>query len=229
LRFDGDVGDRVAEFGTNVVLSDVEHSWRKDRSGIVDVHDVEAVLEGTDFQHAQQHRLGLAHFSPTLQKIDLSRDFNQTTRDFCRNRQRLEERRLLGAERGRLCRHDNVNRRDGTGAGSCGDLERLDQIARLFQVAIGQDEANVLLDQGDQTFQRWVRLNALLDCFLHHGVLAHQNIAMAAHADANGLKLSRGHVVSIANENTIILRQQTACFLQIVGFPCLSIPFYHVE
>ena len=58
-------------------------------------------------------------------------------------------------------------------------LEGVDEVTDLLEVAIGHDEANVLLDEGEQLLEGGVVRGGLADRLLHHGVLAHKNNSLA--------------------------------------------------
>merc|ERR1712021_157129 len=113
--------------------------------------------------------------------------------------------------------------------GRGGDLEGVDQVTHLLQIAIGHDEADVLLDEREELLKGRVVGGALADRLLHHGVLAHEDVTMAAHTSTDGLELLRGHIVGVADEDALVLGEESVGFLEISLFPCLSIPFDHFD
>merc|ERR1711935_1066944 len=114
-----------------------------------------------------------------------------------------------------------------TGRG--GDLEGVDQVTHLLQIAIGHDEADVLLYEREELLKGRVVGGALAGGLLHHGVLGHEDVTMAAHTSTDGLELLRGHIVGVADEDALVLGEESVGFLEISLFPCLSIPFDHFD
>jgi len=54
---------------------------------------------------------------------------------------------------------------------------------------------------------------------LHHRVFAHEHLSSAAHTNTNVLKLLRGHVISIADEDFVVLSEKPVDFLEVGGLP----------
>merc|ERR1711892_163927 len=228
-RDGGNIGNTGAEALAKVLRGDVQDAWVEDGARVVHVEDVEAVLEGTDVEHVQQRRLRWADLDASAQQGHVGGDSNHTTRDLGGNGQSLEEGSLLGAQGGGLGRDGNVKGRDGASTGRGGDLESVDQVTHLLQIAIGHDEADVLLDEREELLKGRVVGGALADRLLHRGVLAHEDVTMAAHTSTDGLELLRGHIVGVADEDALVLGEEAVGFLEISLFPCLSIPFDHFD
>ncbi len=97
--------------------------------------------------------------------------------------------------------NDDIDRRDSTSTGGSLDLVGRDDVTDFLEVARGEDEADVALDVGEETLILGVLGEDVSECTSDHGVLSHQNDALATEGRTDLVHLIRTDVVDIDDEN----------------------------
>lgn len=183
------------------VLANVQYMRREGRPVVVDHRDSHAVCEGRNVQHVQEGGLGWTDSGPGMDDLDVLSDFDGTTGDLGRDRERLEE--------GCLSRfHTRVSGRDrdvygSNGTSTSGGLYLVgdDDFANFLEVTGGKDEANVTLYMREETFELGVLGENVSQRSADHGVLAHEDDTLAAKGDTNLMHLIGTDIVYIDDED----------------------------
>ena len=145
-RDGGDGRDGGAEGLEQLRLLNVQHFRSERLALVVDLRNAHAVGEGGDVKHVQQGRLGGTDFGVRGDELQVGRDFDGTTGDLGRDTEGLEEGGLAWFHTRVAGRDVDIERGDGTCTGWCGDAVGKDLVAGGFEVAIGEDEADVAFD-----------------------------------------------------------------------------------
>lgn len=140
-------GQRLEE----LLLANVEHAGVEALALVVDLRDAHAEGEGRDVEHVEQGRLGGADLGALLDELEVGGDFDGTTGDLGGHAEGLEEGGLAGLHAGVASGHPDIDGGQGTGTGGRGDAVGEDEVTGLLEVAVGEDEANVALDEGQET------------------------------------------------------------------------------
>merc|ERR1719373_211065 len=143
----------AAEHGLDVVVVDVEHLGRKHRAVVVHLLEHQTVAEGGDLEHVEEGGLGHAHLVAGRNQGHILNDLNGTLGNLGGDLQRLEERGLLGAHAGILGGHHHVEGGEGARLGRGLHLVGQQHVPHHRQVLVGEHEADVLLDVGQQPFE----------------------------------------------------------------------------
>jgi len=101
-------------------------------------------------------------------------------------------------------------------------------LGNFAQVSLGEHEANVFNDIGQQVGEVRVGLHLTSDALLHHGVLAHQDLGLAAQRDADLLHLVGADVVGADNEALGVLIDQALHLGEELGLPYFTIFLNHL-
>lgn len=221
-RDGSDVGDSAHESGLDVVLGDVEDLGGVDGASVVALDNVQTVGEGRDLQHVEESGGGLSDLVAGSDEVDGRGDFNVTTSNLGGDGKSLEEGGLFGTKSGDLGRDDDVDWGDSSGTGGGGNLVGHDQVSDLLHVSVEADEADVELDQVHELLELGLVTEEGSHGSLHHGVLAHEDLALASETSSDLLELLGSDVVSIADEDPIVGGEDSLDLLEVFGFPFLS-------
>lgn len=134
-------------------------------------------------------------------------DLNRTLVDLGRDVERLEERGLRRVETGGTLRNGDAHRRDDTSLGSSGLDILLDDVLELRELTVGEHEADVANHVREKAFPLGViAISAhVLDAATDHGVLAEEELTLAAHGDTDVGDLLRADEVNIDQESARVL------------------------
>ncbi|KAK5634438.1 hypothetical protein RRF57_010150 [Xylaria bambusicola] len=115
---------------------------------VVDLGDSQTVGEGRDVEHVQQGGLGGTDLVTRFNELEIGSDFNGTAGDLGGDTEGLEERGLAGFHTGVASRNPDIGGSDGTSTGRGRNLVRENLVTDGLEIAIGEDEADVAFDVG---------------------------------------------------------------------------------
>lgn len=113
---------------------------------VVDLRDAHAVGEGGDVEHVEQCRFGCTDFGAGLDELQVGRDFDGTTGNLRWNSESLEEGGLAWFHTSVASRDVDVEWSNGASTGWCGNAVGEDLVTGRFEIAVGEDEADIALD-----------------------------------------------------------------------------------
>ena len=183
------------------MLVDVQHTGRESGTITIDLSDGHAVCERRDVEHVEQSGLGWPDFRAGHHDLDIGHDFNGTTSNLGGDRKGLEEGGLARLHASVSSWNDDIDRRDSTSTGGSLDLVSGDDVTDFLEVARGEDEADVAPDMREETLVLGVLGENVSECTSDHGVLSHQNDALATKSRTDLVHLIRTDVVDIDDEN----------------------------
>lgn len=143
-----DGGDARRELLEELGLFDVENLGGVDLAVVVDLVDDETVGERRPVQDVKEGSLGGTDLVTLDDDGDIVGDFDGTTGNLGRNTKGLEERRLTGLHTGVVSLDDDIVGSDGTGTSRSSNTVADDLLADLLEVGVGENETDVLLDEG---------------------------------------------------------------------------------
>ena len=148
----GNGGNGACEGLEQLRFLNVKDTGRKGVACVVDLTDGHTVGEGRDVQHVQQCSLGCSDLAASFNKLQVGRNFNGTTGNFGWNAESLEERGLAGFHASVTSWDEDVAWGDGTGTSGGSDLVGKNLLTDSLEIAVGEDETNVALDERKETF-----------------------------------------------------------------------------
>lgn len=143
----GDGGDGGGQSLEELLLANVEDGGREGLALVVDLSDTHTVGEGRDVEQVEQRGLGGADLVASINELQIGGDFNGTTGDLGGDTESLEERGLARLHAGVSSRNPHVDGSDSTGTGGSSDTVGEQLVTDLLEVAVGEDEADVALDE----------------------------------------------------------------------------------
>ena len=204
LEREGDGSDGLdtrQEAADQFLIIDIEDRRREDVALVEDLLDSHTVRERRDVQHVEQRRLGRADTRAGRDDLDIGDNFNRTTRDLRRDVESLEERRLARFHSCVSGGDDDVLRSEGASTCGRGDLVRNDRVSHFLQLAISEDETDVTLDEGEETFELRVLREDGTKSTSDHRVLAHQNNTLATERLTDLVHLVWTDIVDVYEED----------------------------
>lgn len=159
----GDGSNGAGEGLEKLRLLNIQDAGGEGVAIIIDLADGHSVGEGGDVQHVQEGSLGGSDLVTSLNELQVCRDFNSTTGNLGGDTESLEERCLSGFHASVTSRDVDIGRCNGTSTSGRSDLVGKNLLTDLLQVAVGEDESDVALDEGEQTLVLWVIGNEALD------------------------------------------------------------------
>ena len=180
---------------------------------IVDLGDAHTIGEGRDVQHVEKSGLRCSDLASCLDELQIGRDFNGTTSNLGGDTESLEERGLSGFHSSVTSGDIDIGGCDCTSSGRSSNLVGEDLITDGLEVAIGEDESDVALDEREETLVLWAIGEESLDGatnlqiwgqfpgilsvrrLSYHGVLAHQDNTLTAEGVSNLVHLLGADIV----------------------------------
>lgn len=150
----GDAGnglDGALDGLEELVVGDIEDLRGEGVAVVVHLHDGKTVGEGGDVQHVKEGGLGGTDLGVGLDELKIGGDLNSTTGDLGGDTESLEERGLAGLHAGVASGDPHISGGDGTSTGGSRDTVVEDLVADILEVAVGEDEADVAADEGEET------------------------------------------------------------------------------
>jgi hypothetical protein len=147
----GDGGDGRGESLKKLRLLDVKNIAGKGLTVVVDLSNSHTVGERRDVKQVKEGGLGGSDLGASLNELEVGGDLNGTTGNLGGDTKSLEERGLAGLHAGVSGGDVDITRGDGTGTGRGGDTVVEDEGADVLEVLVGENEANVALDEGKET------------------------------------------------------------------------------
>lgn len=147
----GNSSDGAGEGLEELLLADVQNLGGEGVALVVDLLNGQTVGEGGDVEQVEQGGLGRTNLATGLNELQVGRDFNGTTGNLGGDTESLEERGLAGLHTGVASRDPHIERSDGTGTSGGGNLVVQDLVTDGLEVAVGEDETDVTLDEGQET------------------------------------------------------------------------------
>merc|ERR1719512_34573 len=204
------IGDAVRSRGHG----GVEHG-----SLVVDLLDDQTVAEGEDLQETEEGGLGGADLVTGGDNGHVIDDLDSTLGNLGGDLQGLEEAGLLGTHASVLGWDDDIHRGQSSGLGGGGLLVGQQEVPDGGQLLVGEDEANVHLDVGEQLLKVGVFLQLAPDDLPHHGVLTHEDHGLPSQGNPDLLHLLGADIVSTDDEAPRVLFQELGELDEVVGFP----------
>jgi len=115
------------------------------------LRDTHTVGEGRDVQHVEKGSLRSTDFVTGLDELQVGSNFNGTTGDLGWYTESLEERGLSGFHTGVTSGNVDICGRNGTSSGGSSDLVGKNLVTDSLEIAIGEDESDVALDEWKET------------------------------------------------------------------------------
>jgi hypothetical protein len=150
----GDAGDGVDGRGEGLEelgLLDVKHIAGEGLTLVVDLRNSHTVGERRDVKQVKEGGLGGSDLGAGLNELEVGGDLNGTTGNLGGDTKSLEERGLAGLHTSVSGGDVDIEGSDSTGTGRGSDTVVEDETADLLEVLVGEDEANVALDEGKET------------------------------------------------------------------------------
>jgi hypothetical protein len=149
-RDGGNRGDGAGKGLEQLALLNVENGRLKCLAIIVDLRNSHTVGEGRDVEHVQQGGFGSTDLGAGRDELEIGGDFNGTTGNLGRDTKGLEEGCLAGLHASVSSRHPHIGGSNGSStSGSCHPVAQ-NLVADRLQVSIGEDEADVASDEGEE-------------------------------------------------------------------------------
>lgn len=233
-----DSGDGAGESLEELLLADVKNIGREGVSVVVDLRNAHSVSEWRDVEHVQEGSLGSSDLAAGLDELEISGNFDRTTGNLGWDTEGLEERSLSGLHAGVTSWDVDIIGCDSASSGRGGNLVGKDLVTDILQVAVGEDETNVALDEWkkalplwrisheplDGTANLWICLAAIhvvcLPQLSYHGVLSHQDNTLSAERLSDLVHLLRADIVNGDNEDAAILLEKALQLIEIAGLVC---------
>jgi hypothetical protein len=146
-RDGGNGGDGLGQGAEELLLTNVEDAGGEDLALVVDLSNSQTVGEGRDVQQVEQRSLRGADLVASLNELEIGGNFNGTTSDLGGDTESLEERGLTRLHTGVSSRNPHIDGSDSTGTGRGGDTVGQDLVTNLLKILVGEDEADVALDE----------------------------------------------------------------------------------
>jgi hypothetical protein len=190
-RNTGDGGNGAAESLQELGLFNVKHARWEGVALVVYLRNSHSVGERRDVQHVEQGSLGSSDLGSSINKLEVGSNFDGTTGNLGWNAEGLEEGGFSGLHTSVTSWDVDICGSNSTGSGGSSNLVIEDLVTDSLEVAVGEDESDVALDEWKETFVlggigdkaldsttnlgRLVmrRRNSWAICKSYHGVLAH--------------------------------------------------------
>lgn len=143
----GDGTDGAAEGLEQLLLADVENVGGEGVALVVDLLDGQTVGERRDVEQVEQGSLGGTDLGSSLNELEVGGNFNGTTSNLGGDTEGLEERGLSGLHTGVASGHPHIGGGKGTRTSGGGDLVVENLVTDGLEVGVGEDEADVALDE----------------------------------------------------------------------------------
>jgi len=179
----------------------VENVGRKGVALVKDLDNSHTVSERRNVEHVEQSGFRGTDTGTGGDDLDIGDNFNGTTSNLGGDTESLEERGLSGFHTSVASRDRDVLGGKGTGTGRSSNLVCDDDFSDLFQVTRGEDETNVSLDMGKETFELRVLGHDGTKSTADHGVVAHENDTFTSESDTDLVHLVGTDVVDIDQED----------------------------
>jgi hypothetical protein len=142
-----------------------------------------------------------------LDQMDLIDDFNGSLHDLSGDVQGLEEVGLTGVETSRTRGDEHIGRSERSGLGGGRHLVVENDLADLWQVAVGEHETHVAHHDGQQSLElgELLTLDEITHDLADQGVLSHEHDGLAAQGETNLLHLVGADVVDSDDEHILVL------------------------
>lgn len=216
-RDGSNLGDSTNKVADQSALLNVKNGGWEAGALIVDLNNTHTVGEGRDVQHVEQSGFGSTDLGVLGDKVDVGDDFNGTTGNLGGDTESLEERGLTGFHTGVTSRDFDIDGGNGTSTGRGSNTVGENLLTDILEVTVGEDETNVTLDEGKETFVLRVLRHVGLEGTTNHGVLTHQNDSLTTEGLTNLVHLVGTNIVNIDNEDGLVLFEESL-ELKEVGF-----------
>jgi hypothetical protein len=158
-----DGGNCAGESLEKLGFLNVENVGREGVALVVDLGDTHSVGEGRDVQHVEKSGLGCSDLASSLDELQVGRNFDGTTSNLGWDTESLEERGLSRFHTSVTSWDEDIGGSDCTSSGRSSNLVGENLIAYDFQIAVGEDESNVALDERKETLKFWAIYQKSLD------------------------------------------------------------------
>lgn len=147
----GDGGNGAREGLEQLRLLDVENAGWESVALVINLRNAHTIGEGRDVQHVEQGSLGGSDLGSSLNELQVGSNFNGTTGNLGWDAEGLEERGLSGFHTSVTSGDVDITRGDGTSSGGSSDLVGENLVTDRLEVAVGEDETDVTLDEWQKT------------------------------------------------------------------------------
>jgi hypothetical protein len=160
----------------------------------------------------------------------------------------LEEGGLAWFHASVASRDEDVERSHGARTGWCGNTVGEDLVAGGFEVAVGEDEADVAFDVREKTLvlgvlgdegldgtadlifinmmssSQQLPISSLETAATYHSILSHQHDTLTTQALADLVHLLRGDIVDGDDEDALVLLEEPFELVEVAGLVCGPAP-----
>ena len=182
------------------LLLDVENRGGEDRAVVVNSNNSHTVGEGRDVEHVKEGSLGRTDLGAGSDDLDVVDDLNGTTGNLGGDTESLEERGLSGLHAGVAGGDVDVDGGEGTGTGGGGNDVGDNGLTDVLEVTVGEDEANVALDVGEDLLILGEVGDHGTESTADHGVLAHEDDTVVTDRLTDHVALLRRDIVDVDDE-----------------------------
>lgn len=200
-RDGGDGLDARRELVDEGLLLDVKDRGREDGTVVVNLNNSHTVGERRDVEHVKKGGLRRSDLGAGSNDLNVVDDLNGTTGNLGGDTEGLEERGLSGLHTGVAGGDVDVGGGNGTGTSGGSDLVRDNGLTDLLEVTVGEDEADVATDEGEDLLELGELAGKGAESTTDHGVLAHEDNTLATESLTDHVALLRGDVVDVDNEH----------------------------
>ena len=204
LESEGDGGnglDTGKEAVDEVVFINIQDRGFEHVALVKNLDHGHTVRERRNVQHVQEGCLGRSNTGTGDDDALVGNDFNGTTSDLGGDTEGLEEGRLAGFHSGVTCGHSDILGGESTSPSGSSDLVGGKEVTDVFQIRVGENEADVAFDVREETFELGVIGEDGSDDTANHGVLAHEHDTLAAEGDTDLMHLVGTDVIDIDDED----------------------------
>ncbi|DAZ94567.1 TPA: hypothetical protein N0F65_004183 [Lagenidium giganteum] len=210
-RHGGHVAETSDELGAQVLLGQVQHGRVEERAVVVHPLDDKTIREWTDVELLEEHGFGVADLVALLGDQHLGHDFNLTLLNLRGHLQSLEEGSLTRIATSWAWWDDDIDWGNSANTSRSWHLVRVDDFTDQVEVTVGEHEADVALDVWQHLLKwvAWVGLEEVVEHLAHEGVLAHQDISLAAQSHTDLLHLVRADIVNVHQEDLGVVLEES--------------------
>jgi len=198
-------------------LLDIENTGWEGVSVIVDLRDTHTVGEGGDVQHVEKGSLGSSDLGASLDELQIGGNFDGTTGNLSWDTEGLEERGLSWFHTSVSGWDENIIRGYGTSTSRSSDLVGENLVTDGLEVAVGEDESDVALDEWKETLVLGGVGNEALDSTTDHGVLSHQDDTLTTEGLSDLVHLLGADIVNANDEDAVVLFKETLELVEVAG------------
>lgn len=213
-------GDGGSDLEGEDVVGDVEDLGVEEGAVVIDHLEDKTVGEGGDVELLEEGGLGGSNLLSGGDEVGVVGHLDLSLGNLGGDLEGLEEGCLSGVASGGSGGDNDVAGGDSSDTGGGRADVVVDGGADVSEVSVGEDESDVSTAEDSHLGDGGVRvlLGKLPEDLAHHGVLAHEDLRLAAESDPGVLELLRANVVDIDNEGLGVGAEELLHLLEVLFF-----------